>query len=667
MLYGSGSRIAFAVLLAGLIPPAAAEDPNPPSLRSDSGAWPITRQWTPGETEHYARWIEHIYRMKTGGSVEQRIAKLERTLTDPEMNLLEDPLFLGEGSNPQLPLGTIRTMNSMMDCGKFTAFVPAYYAYRRALPWMTAVVASGGGDIRTSPSNTPVGAANSFTSDSVDQFFRNAVGSFISGNYRINLNGKNAGQSDTVPVALNRRYLLPGTVNYIDGHCLLLATVSEYGEMRFINCSTTPTRDIFTYNGMNTVSGITPRGKDAATALDGCFQGMRVFRYPIAVTDATGRVVDVRRRTDEEMKEFGFSTEQYDVMREMYDHQHISEGGLKAQSFHDFLRLRMKTVDSIVPLRFMESYAGDLLQAYELREQFVQGAWRDVRANGWITYPEDRANENIFQALGRWETWSSPSSDVDRRNMYFYLADWLEFAIRLYGLVPDAIDLTGLETYGIKSQSDLARALIAEKNRIFGRRGMAYVNSQGAEVHLTLLDIEARLYDLSFDPNHPPELRWGAPEGSAERAAAPQTWTPVPGGAKVAMDEAYRLQAYYRSRGQRETEASYLREMFTAGFPMRDKLDAQVGKWTSSAPVVLAGSTAVPEQAPAGETVETPDVDAPSGGAAPQTPARTVYRGLGHNSERNATAGGSRPTTGLQIPGRLERRSGALARNVRQR
>ncbi|MFO7976459.1 MAG: hypothetical protein R6V12_17705, partial [Candidatus Hydrogenedentota bacterium] len=548
MVNGSASRIAVLLVFTGCVAFAAVgEDPNPPSIHSTSGAWSIRRQWTPAETRHYAKWVEHIYLMKTKGTVEQRTAKLERILTDPEMNLLENPEFAGEGANPQLPRKVIRSMHHMMDCGKFTAFMPAYYAYRRALPWMSAVVTPSKGDVRTSPFNIPVGSVNSFKYRSLSTFFEHAVGWFISGNYRVNINGKNAELSDTVPVALNRKYLLPGCINYVDGHCLLLGHISEYGELHFLNCGTARTRDIFTYNGMNTVTGITPRGTDPNNEWNGCFQGMRVLRYPIAETNSRGRVINVRRRTDEEMKKFGFSTEQYEIMHEMYTKQYITAGELKPKSFHDFIRLRMKTVDSIAPLKFMEAYADELLDMYILREQFVQDAWRDVQENGWITYPEERDDENIFQAFGRWETWSSPSSDVDRRNKYFYLADWLEYAIRLYGLVPSFVDLEGLEEYNIENQSDLAEALIAEKNRIFAEHSMEYTNSKGEKVPLTLLDIEERIYDLSFDPNHPPELRWGAPPGTEERASAPKTWTPVPDGAKVAMDDAYRWQAFYRS------------------------------------------------------------------------------------------------------------------------
>ncbi|HOM48269.1 MAG TPA: hypothetical protein PK491_07110, partial [Candidatus Hydrogenedentes bacterium] len=107
-----------------------------------------------------------------------------------------------------------------------------------------------------------------------------------------------------------------------------------------------------------------------------------------------------------------------------------------------------------------------------------------------------------------------------------------------------------------------------------------YTNSKGKTVTLTLKDIEERLYDLSFDPNHPPELRWGAPFDSDEFAGAPERPTPLPDGFKMPMKEAYRLQAFYRSLCQRETTTSYLRGMFTTGYPIRDKLDAQVGKWS---------------------------------------------------------------------------------------
>jgi hypothetical protein len=517
--------------------------------------------------------------MKTEGTVEQRMAKLKDIIHDPQMNLLLDPTFLGEGSNPQLPESTIRFSHNIIDCAKLTVFMPAYYAYRRALPYMVSYVRSTGGDVRTSDANIPVGQANSFTHGSANAFFRDIMTGFSTGNYRVELNGKNSHLSDTVPVAISPEHLIPGAVNYLDGHSLILAEVTKYGELRFLNASTTVTRDIYTYNGMNTVYSVAPADHAGEEAYAGCFQGLRVIRYPIAETNGRGKVVKVRRRTNAEMREFGYSTEQFDRLRELVETNRISFGGIEPRSFQDYVRLKMKTVDSIAPLEFMEQYADELLDVYKFREQFVQDAWRNVQQNGPITYPEEQQDENIFQALGRWETWSSPSSDVDRRNKYFYLADWMDFAIRSFGMQPEFIDLSGLEQYRILTQADLAYALVEEKDRIFAEHTMHYTTSRGERVPLTLLDIEERLYNLSFDPNHPPELRWGAPEGSPERESAPKTFTPVPDGSRIAMEEAYRLQSFYRSLGQRETEMSCLRGMFTEGFPVRDKFEGQLSKW----------------------------------------------------------------------------------------
>src|SRR5690606_2170720 len=128
----------------------------------------------------------------------------------------------------------------------------------------------------------------------------------------------------------------------------------------------------------------------------------RIMRYPIAETNSSGRVTNVRRRTNEEMREFGFSLEQYEGLQRLIETSYIEADGLQPKSMHDFIRLRMKSVDTIAPLHFMEQYAEGLVTVFELREEFVQGAWADFKANGPVVYPEERHNENIFQAYGRW-------------------------------------------------------------------------------------------------------------------------------------------------------------------------------------------------------------------------------------------------------------------------
>lgn len=598
-------RVAYFALLIALVTSSAhASDPNPPSIHSDKGAWPIRRQWNVSETRHYAEWINNIYKYKTQGTLEQRRAKLVQVLTDPEMNLLLKPEFAGEQCNPQLPVDVMVKMHRVLDCGKLTVSLSSYYSYVRALPWMISYVRTGGGDLRTSKYNVPVGELNSFTAPSADYFFENAVTGFCTGNFRVEPFGENAQQSDTVPVAINRQFLIPGALQYLDGHVLVLADVDKYGELRFIDATTAASRDIYSFNGLNAVMGIPPKHSErTGNEYAGCFQGLRIFRYPIAEVDEHGEVIAVRRRTDREMAEFGYSVEQYDKIEEIAKTQRIVENGVELDSFHELIMERMRTADTVSPVEFLDQYADELVDLFKMREAFVQEAWADVLANGPITYPERDRTENIFTAGGRWGQFSSAASDVDIRGRYYYLADWMDNVVRWHNRRPGFVDLKGLEPYYVGDRGNLARALVAEKDRVFSRKTMEYTNSEGEKVALSLLDIEKRLYDLSFDPNHAPELRWGAPLGSAEAATAKAVDTPVPGGHTVMLAEAFKKQAYYRSLCARETTESFLTDMFTSGFPVRDKFDGQLMKWIRNAPPVpplisLAGADR-PEPTPA--------------------------------------------------------------------
>jgi hypothetical protein len=564
------------VLCAGA---AGAAEFNPPTLHSDGGAWPIRRQWTFEETRHYAEWISHIYKMKTEGTTQQRAAKLVQVLSEPAMNRLLDPEFAGEGCNPQLPEPIMWTMHNIIDCGKLTVALPAYYSYRRALPWMVSYVRSSGGDLRTADHCVPAGTLDTLSSPSPDHFFTNAVCGFCTGNYRVEPFGANSELSDTVPVAIDPKFLVPGCPAYTDGHALILAKVDPYGELHFLDASTVATRDLFTHNGMNCVVGITPRRQGQAREFAGCFRGLRVYRYPIAETDETGKVLRVRRRTDAEMKEFGFSVEQFDRMAELMNSKTIAEGDVKLDSFNDFIRFRMKSVDKVAPAKFLNDYADSLLAMFKQREELVQAAWKEVQEHGAIEFPEKKYPENIFNAGGRWGQWSSCADDVDRRNRYGYLASWMDDVIRWYERMPQYVDLTGLERYPILNKGDLAQALTLEKNRVFNAKSMDYVNSQGKPVRLSLLEIERRLFDLSFDPNHAPELRWGAPVGSAEWATCKELPTPLPDGSQMTMKEAYRLESFYRTVSIKETEQSYMREACTQGFTPPNRFNQQLAKW----------------------------------------------------------------------------------------
>ncbi|MBI2434368.1 MAG: hypothetical protein HYV26_16040 [Candidatus Hydrogenedentes bacterium] len=556
--------------------PALAADPNPATIRSERGAWPLYRQWNRAEIQHFATWIEHIYKAKAGGDTEQRLAKLEQVLTDPEMNLLLEPAFAGDPSNPQLPLETIRAMHQVIDCAKLTIALSAYYSYRRGLPWMNTYIRSGdGSDIRTAPYNVPAGTVSSFEygQDALHQFFVDCLYGFCTGNYRVEPFREGAEISDTVPVALDRRYLLPGAVFYMDGHVLILAKTDDQGELYFLDSTTSPTRGIYTQHNFNAVTGILPcKDGGPVDAYAGCYRGFRIQRFPICEVDEAGNVVRVRRRTDEEMRELGYSTEQYEKLRELMRTQKIREGQFALTTLHEFIRYRMRTAKQVSPVEILEKYATQLLAALQWREEQVQRAWADVQANGPITFPDGTRNGNAFDAKGRWGEFATAETDANLRMQYFQMLTALESAVDWFQHQPSFVQLARQDLRSW-TPAGLAAVVSDLKTRIFREKSFSYTNSAGQRVRLTLYDVEQRLFDLSFDPNHPPELRWGAPLNGREAASAKEAPTALPDGSLMPMRESYRRQTFYRSLTFRESEESYLKGMATEGFPMRNKFD----------------------------------------------------------------------------------------------
>jgi hypothetical protein len=573
--------VALAILCAfAAVSSAFAEDPNPPTLHSESGAWPIHRQWTIPETRHFAEWIANIYRVKTEGTLPQRLAKLEGVLTDPETNLLLDPAFLGEGGNPQMDLGTIRSLHGVVDCAKLTVILSTYYSYRRALPWMIGYVrACDGGDVRTADYTIPGGCSSSLDYASVHDFIQDAVKGTCTGNFRVELNRKNAGLSDTAPVAIDRERLLPGCLYYLDGHVLILAAIDKYGEPKFLDSTTASLREIYSHNGLNAVTGITPKRSDAPGAeYSGCFRGFRVHRYPIAETDSNGNVKRIRRRTDAEMAEFGFSTEQYDKMEELNRSRKLSVEGVEVDNFHQYIRMRLRSVKTVDIAADARESARRMLEMLNEREQIVQAGWKDAREHGPIQFPEDRKTESVFNASGRWGQFSTAGLDADIRAQYFWLVSCLDLAAQSFDRSIADVEIEELNKNAIWTRGDYAIALKRFKDRLFAENTFTIKNSKGEPIKLSLLDVEQRLFDLSFDPNHPPEVRWGATPGSDAAKNAPQMSTPSSDKSALPMEETFKREAYYRSLLQRDNDSSYLHGMFTEGFSLRDKFNESVDK-----------------------------------------------------------------------------------------
>ncbi len=516
------------------------------SAQNMQGVYPHLRAWNLEEVHRYSKWVENIYQFKRNGTGKQKVARLNYIIKDDEMNLLNHPDFLQNG-NLQPSDSDISILNSANHCGSFPMLLFLYYSQRRGLPSVVSKInMESGGDIRYSRGNHPIGHVDSlsFQGDFGDFILNSVQGgdggyNFVSGNFRT---APTLDKTDSVPISIDKSCLMPGTMCYnANGHCLVVGHIEQSGEVHFLDAH--PDRSI-TFN--QTLSAI-PAVKSAELGVMGlkrCYDGFRNMRLA-KIRD--GKSVSF---SNEEMIPFGYSVSQYKDMAKLSSG--LSIKGQKVSSFPDYVRASLRTGRE-KPMEFLENSIDEFAEMMLERKEFVENGWNDVLANGPITLPNDTNSENIYQANGRWETFSSPSSDVDRKNKYNYITTRLEDM--LINFIPTS------EVYdyqGFSSSNELASNIINKKRELFSSKSIVYKKSNGTEVSLTLEEIEKRLFDLSFDPNHPPELRWGAPVGSDERLNMKLFATPLRTGESLEALKAYELEKGLRYYPIRQTTASSL-------------------------------------------------------------------------------------------------------------
>jgi hypothetical protein len=124
----------------------------------------------------------------------------------------------------------------------------------------------------------------------------------------------------------------------------------------------------------------------------------------------------------------------------------------------------------------------------------------------------------IFEAVGPWEDYATPSRDMR-----------LLIAMNVLLGLPDRI-VKHPELYNLGGKKPAAvRDEIAKLHAsLIGTRGISYVRSDGTPWKLTVADLLARraALEIAYNPNDCVELRWGAAEGSPEASTCKRRHPP---------------------------------------------------------------------------------------------------------------------------------------------
>lgn len=374
------------------------------------------------------------------------------------------------------------------DCGDFPYVVRGYYAYKRRLPYVANYVNGLRYTIRAN--KTASTYDNLSHSGSVQSFFGKLTGAH-SGNYRT---APEATDSFTYPIAINRRVLRPGMVFYSpNGHVAMVAEVNDDGTIKLLDAH--PDQSV-------TRISFGPKLQVRSRTFSGGFRGIR----PAEVINGQAVFVSDNSRV------FGYGLEQYEF-----------------KEYYTTVANRLTHI-VIDPLFALEKYIReDTFQEVLDRRDSVDRAWAVGKRR-----PIQMVGGNIYDDSGDWEDYSSPSRDLRLRLSMLHIPELIASYVRMLRDEPDRLDTQ------YRTPEELGMALLKLKEDMFHGLTFSYTNSQGDPVKLSLADVEQRLFDLSFDPNHAPELRWGA--SGAELATMAKEKSRYSAGYKAQEFWRYRLE-----------------------------------------------------------------------------------------------------------------------------
>lgn len=435
-------------------------------------AWPAVNRWNDAMEREFSDFVRAIGR----GVETRRCGRLDRCLRDPQINTLYDPATEGR-------------LTLEVDCGDLPYVLRAYFAFKRRLPfgYVDAITGSGT-DPRYMLRVRPVLFQHWSHYRSPRSTLRHISDAVHSGMYRVEPTQE---QGDFYPIAVSRESIRPGTTYYDpNGHVLVVTEVRDDGSVFLIDGHPDGS---MTWKRFGEAFELGPR------FLWGGFKNWRRQTWDgTAIARAPNAELpdfDAAQQWNRDLWVAGIPREQW--LRPPPDGP---RNAIAPGMFHLWVR-RTLAAPNVVrdPVR-------------DFREQ-VRSLCRDVldRADAVNVAMTIRTHQrshpgalpyNIYGTNGDWELYSTPSRDARLK------ASVREINEGILALPPDS---------PIRAQ--LVSAWDAE--RVLPACQYTYTNSTGATVALSIDAVLDRLFAISFDPYHCPELRWGAPAGSPELASCP--------------------------------------------------------------------------------------------------------------------------------------------------
>jgi hypothetical protein len=387
------------------------------------------------------------------------------------------------------------------DCADLPYFLRAYYAWKRGLPFSYVSAVSPRGatrDIRYTASGNSIAARRDIVSGTTSGLallvdVRNGISSAM---FRLHPDMEG---TDLYPVRMDRKSVRPGTVLYDpNGHVAIVYKVEDDGRILFIDAHPDNTLTRGTY------------GKKFVRSYPGMgagFKNWRPMRLVGATRSADGTLLGGKMEFTRNADLPDFSTEQFfgNVARPE-DHQWTSGAFTvdgEVVDYYDYVRARMGGGSLVFePLQEVRNMVRANCEDLRYRAEAVDLA---IKAGIQNKGQPGRLPPNIYGTEGEWEEFSTPSRDARLKASFQELYQQVERFLDWHASGDKRIRFGG---------SNLAAALLKVYDEEAATCTLSYVRSNGAPVQMTYEQMRKRLFQMSFDPYHCIERRWGASEAA---------------------------------------------------------------------------------------------------------------------------------------------------------
>ena len=451
-------------------------------LGSSEGLWTAERGWDRGTENLYSAWIEHLFDAPGDRAVGWR--PLHELTRDRERNLLHDHLGLGE-DDPERS----GALSLTADCADVPYFLRAYFAWKLRLPFQWSrceAESSWRAPVCRERFDNTVARSERGELPSFQAFLARLADTVHSGNMRALPTDELA---DFYPVTLTRESLRPGTV-----------FANPYGHVMVVSRWQPQRPDapgvLFAIDG----------NPDRSIGRKRFWRGAFAFGAPVwagaagfkAFRPIVSRNGGFEALSNRQINAYGAYGN--------YSHEQYRHGT-------DAFYARVESLINPTPLppeRAFEEMFGALVEMLQARVRAVSlgAAWTAEHPDPPIPMPD---GPQIFETTGPWEDWSTPSRDMS-----------LLGALDLVRDLPASVEQHPTR-FGV-APGEAAQAARARVQELLTARlqaeSITYRRSDGSDRQLSVAEVIERseALEMAYNPNDCPEVRWGAPEGSAEHS-----------------------------------------------------------------------------------------------------------------------------------------------------